>query len=125
MSTSTPAILDRRLTLAETIADSRVMAARQLRKILRRPTYVVYLFVQPVIFVLLFRYVFGGAINTGRVSYVNFLLPGIIVMTAVFGALTTGLGLTEDIRRASWTAFVRCRSPARLSSWAGPPPTWR
>ncbi|MGH2866169.1 MAG: ABC transporter permease [Solirubrobacteraceae bacterium] len=99
MNTPTPTFAERgRVTLAETIADSRVMAVRQLRKILRRPMYVVYLFVQPVIFVLLFRYVFGGAINTGRVSYVNFLLPGIIVMTAVFGALTTGLGLTEDIK---------------------------
>jgi ABC-2 type transport system permease protein/oleandomycin transport system permease protein len=98
MSTADIAVSDRgRLTLAETLADSRVMAQRQLRKILRRPMYVVYLFVQPVIFVLLFRYVFGGAINTGRVSYVNYLLPGIIVMTAVFGALTTGLGLTEDM----------------------------
>src|ERR1700733_3652458 len=87
-----------RLTLAETLSDSKVMAARQLRKILRRPMYVVYLFVQPVIFVLLFRYVFGGAINTGRVSYVDYLMPGIIVMTAVFGALTTGLGLTEDLK---------------------------
>jgi ABC-2 type transport system permease protein/oleandomycin transport system permease protein len=85
------------LTLSETLADSRVLAGRQLRKILRRPMYVVYLFLQPVIFVLLFRYVFGSAINTGRVSYVNFLMPGIIVMTAVFGALTTGLGLTEDL----------------------------
>jgi ABC-type polysaccharide/polyol phosphate export permease len=99
MNTATDAIPDRgRLTLAEAVADSRVMAARQLRKILRRPTYVVYLFVQPVILVLLFRYVFGGAINTGRVSYVDFLMPGIIVMTAVFGALTTGLGLTEDVK---------------------------
>jgi ABC-2 type transport system permease protein/oleandomycin transport system permease protein len=53
--------------------------------------------VQPVILVLLFRYVFGGAIDTGRVSYVDYLLPGIIVMTAVFGSLTTGLGLTEDL----------------------------
>ena len=61
-----------RMTLGETFADSRVMAVRQLRKILRRPMYVVYLFVQPVIFVLLFRYVFGGAIHTGRVSYVNY-----------------------------------------------------
>jgi ABC transporter DrrB family efflux protein len=85
------------LTLAETISDSRVMAARQLRKVTRRPMYTVYLFVQPVIFVLLFRYVFGSAISTGRVSYVNFLMPGIIVMTAIFGALTTGLGLTEDL----------------------------
>jgi ABC-type polysaccharide/polyol phosphate export permease len=87
-----------RLTAGETIADSRAMTARQLRKILRRPTYIVYLFVQPVILVLLLRYVFGGAINTGRIGYVDFLMPGIIVMTAVFGALTTGLGLTEDLK---------------------------
>ena len=99
MSASTHTLTDRgRLTLPETIADSRIMATRQLRKVLRRPMYVVYLFVQPVIFVLLFRYVFGGAINTGRVSYVNYLMPGIIVMTAIFGALTTGLGLTEDLK---------------------------
>jgi ABC transporter DrrB family efflux protein len=99
MTTYTPAVSEpQRLRPSEVLADSRVMAARQLRKISRRPMYVVYLFVQPVIFVLLFRYVFGGAINTGRVSYVNFLMPGIIVMTAVLGALTTGLGLTEDIK---------------------------
>ena len=88
----------RRLTLAEALADSRLMAARQLRKTLRRPMYVVYLFVQPIIFVLLFRYVFGGAIDTGDVDYVDFLMPGIVVMTAIFGALTTGLGLTEDLK---------------------------
>ena len=86
-----------RLTIGQTVGDSRVMASRQLRKVLRRPMFVVYLFVQPIIFVLLFRYVFGGAINTGRLGYVDYLMPGIIVMTAVFGALTTGLGLTEDI----------------------------
>ena len=94
-----------RLTLAETASDSRVMAGRQLRKVLRRPMFVVYLFVQPVIFVLLFRYVFGGAINTGRISYVNYLMPGIIVMTAIFGALTTGLGLTEDMAAGAVDRF--------------------
>ncbi len=105
----TDTISDRgRLTLAETLSDSKVMLVRQLRKVLRRPMYVVYLFVQPVIFVLLFRYVFGGAINTGRVPYVDYLLPGIIVMTAVFGALTTGLGLTEDMKAG---VVDRFRSP--------------
>ncbi|MHB1536923.1 MAG: ABC transporter permease [Solirubrobacteraceae bacterium] len=87
-----------RLTLRETLADSRVMAARQLRKTLRRPTYIVFAFVQPVMFVLLFRYVFGGAIQTGRVAYVDYLMPGIMVQTAVFGALITGIGLTEDLK---------------------------
>jgi ABC-2 type transport system permease protein/oleandomycin transport system permease protein len=86
-----------RLTLPEVLTDSRVMAVRQLRKILRRPTYVVFAFVQPVIFVLMFRYVFGGAISTGAVGYVDFLMPGIMVQTAIFGALITGLGLTEDL----------------------------
>jgi ABC transporter DrrB family efflux protein len=84
--------------LATTLADSRIMLGRQVRKTLRRPMYVVYLFVQPVTFVLLFRYVFGGAIDTGGVPYVDYLIPGIVVMTAIFGSLTTGLGLTEDIK---------------------------
>ena len=96
-TTETAAPERRHLTLAETIADSRVLAVRQLRKILRKPTYVVFAFVQPVVFVLLFRYVFGGAIDTGGVDYVDFLMPGIIVQTAIFGALLTGLGLTEDL----------------------------
>jgi ABC transporter DrrB family efflux protein len=87
-----------RLTLGETLADSRVMAERQVRKNLRRPVYVVFSFIQPVMFLLLFRYVFGGAIDTGSLDYVSFLMPGIIVQTAVLGALVTGLGLTEDIK---------------------------
>jgi ABC-2 type transport system permease protein/oleandomycin transport system permease protein len=95
-----------RLTLSETLADSRVMTARQLRKTLRRPTYVAFAFLQPVMFVLLFRHVFGG-VDTGGVDYVDFLMPGIIVHTAIFGALITGLGLTEDVK----TGVVdRCRS---------------
>ena len=99
VTTYPPQISERpRLTFSEVLADSKVMAVRQMRKILRRPVYVVYLFVQPVLFVLLFRYVFGGAINTGDVSYVDFLMPGIIVMTAIFGALTTGMGLADDMK---------------------------
>jgi ABC-2 type transport system permease protein/oleandomycin transport system permease protein len=99
MSAYSPAMAERgRLTTAELLADSRVMAARQLRKNLRRPTYVVFSFVQPVMFVLLFRYAFGGAIDTGGVDYVDFLMPGIIVQTAIFGALVTGLALTEDLK---------------------------
>ena len=86
-----------RLSFGAVLRDSQVLAVRQLRKTLRRPVYIVFAFIQPVIFVLLFRYIFGGAIDTGATSYVNFLLPGIIVQTAVFGALITGIGLTEDL----------------------------
>ena len=99
MSTTTQAAPERRrLTLTETFADSRVMAGRQLRKTLRRPSLIVFAFVQPVMFVLLFRYVFGGAIETGGLNYVDFLMPGIMVQTAIFGALLTGIGLTEDVK---------------------------
>jgi ABC transporter DrrB family efflux protein len=86
-----------RISFAETLADSRVMAGRQLRKTMRKPVYIVFAFVQPVMFVLLFRYVFGGAIDTGSTDYVNFLLPGIIVQTAIFGGLVTGIGLGQDV----------------------------
>jgi ABC-2 type transport system permease protein/oleandomycin transport system permease protein len=85
-----------RLTLAETFADSRVMAVRQLRKTLRKPAMVFFALVQPVMFVLLFRYVLGGAIDTG-VDYVDFLMPGIMVQTAIFGAMITGIGLCTDM----------------------------
>ena len=87
-----------RLTLGETLTDSRVMATRQIRKVLRRPVMIVFAFVQPVMFILLFRYVLGGAIETGPVDYVNFLVPGIMVQTAIFGALMTGIGLSEDLQ---------------------------
>ncbi len=99
MTTATDTRPERqRLTLSDGLADSRVMAGRQLRQTLRRPSLVVFAFVQPVMFVLLFRYVFGGAINTRGVAYVDFLMPGIVVQTAIFGALLTGIGLTEDLK---------------------------
>src|ERR1700729_3477761 len=99
MTADAHAIPDRgHLTVTEALADSRVMAAGQLRKVLSAPMYRGFLFVQAAMVVLQIRCVFGGAINTGKVTYVDYLMPGIIVMTAVFGALTTGLGLTEDLK---------------------------
>jgi ABC transporter DrrB family efflux protein len=95
-TTTLPAPERPRLTIIETIADSRVMATRQMRKTLRKPALVAFAFVQPVMFLLLFRYVFGGAIDSGGVDYVDFLMPGIIVQTAIFGALMTGIGLSTD-----------------------------
>ena len=72
----------------------------------------IFAFVQPVMFVLLFRYVFGGAINTGDTAYVDFLMPGIIVQTAVFGALMTGIGLNTD-RAAVQMPEVRAMKASR------------
>ena len=108
----------RRLSLAETLADSRVMAGRQLRKSLRRPTYIVFSFVQPVILVLLFRYVFGGAVSTPGFRYVDFLMPGIFVQTVCFGAVTTGIGLADDLGKGLIERF-RSLPMARSAVLAG------
>ncbi len=80
------------------IRDSLVMVKRNLLRIVRLPQLLFFSSVQPIIFLLLFTYVFGGAITRGTdVSYINFLLPGILVQTSVFGATQTAIGLTEDL----------------------------
>src|SRR4051812_21206309 len=81
-----------------TIADALVMAKRNLQHIPRIPMQLLDVTIQPIIFVLLFRFVFGGAIQTGT-SYVNFLMPGIFVQTLVFASMTTGVGLADDLQK--------------------------
>lgn len=66
---------------------------------MRKPALLVLSFVEPVMLILIFRYVFGGAIRTPNGSYVNFLMPGILVLTAVIGAIVTGIGLSEDLSK--------------------------
>ena len=81
------------------IADVRVAAWRNVMKLIRIPALFVFSIVQPVMFVLLFRYVFGGAVQglPEGVNYVSYLLPGIFVQTSIFGASNTGIGLAEDM----------------------------
>jgi ABC-2 type transport system permease protein/oleandomycin transport system permease protein len=76
--------------------DARTVAWRNLLRYLRVPQLIVFSTIQPIMFVLLFRYVFGGAIDTGPVPYVDYLMPGIFVQTVLFGAVSTGIGLAED-----------------------------
>jgi ABC transporter DrrB family efflux protein len=80
-------------------ADGFVLAKRNLVQIPRIPELVVFATIQPVMFVLLFRYVFGGAIDVGGESYVNYLMAGIFVQTVAFGSVTTGIGLSEDLHK--------------------------
>jgi ABC-2 type transport system permease protein/oleandomycin transport system permease protein len=89
----------RRGKLYWAVADGLVLAKRNLVQIPRIPELLVFATIQPVMFVLLFRYVFGSAIDVGGISYVNFLMAGIFVQTVAFGALTTGVGLAEDLSR--------------------------
>jgi len=78
------------------IADARTIGWRNLLKYARVPQLIVFSTIQPIMFVLLFRYVFGGAIDTGPIPYVDYLMPGIFVQTVLFGAVSTGIGLAED-----------------------------
>lgn len=78
------------------LRDTVAMTWRNIIGMFRVPQVLVFSLVQPVIFVLMFRYVFGGAINIPGQSYVNYLIPGIFVQTATFGAINTAVGLAED-----------------------------
>jgi ABC-2 type transport system permease protein/oleandomycin transport system permease protein len=80
--------------------DSVNEAGRHLRALPRNPDQLVFATLQPVMFVLLFRYVFGGAIEApGYSSYTQFLVPGIFAQTMVFGSTYTAVGLAEDLQK--------------------------
>jgi ABC transporter DrrB family efflux protein len=81
------------------VSDTLVLARRSLFRIRRQPDLLVGFTVQPIMFVLLFVYVFGGAIETPGFDYVDYLLPGIIVQSMVFGGFVTALGLSEDLKK--------------------------
>jgi ABC-2 type transport system permease protein len=86
-------------TLQYAASDMLVLAKRSFLRIPRQPDLLVGFTVQPVMFVLLFVYVFGGAIQTPGLDYVDFLIPGIIVQSMVFGGFVTALGLAEDLKK--------------------------
>jgi ABC-2 type transport system permease protein/oleandomycin transport system permease protein len=100
------------------IADTKTIAWRNLTALRRMPQLLVFATVQPVIFVLLFRYVFGGAIKIPGVDYVNYLMPGVFAQTVVFGAIQTGIGLAEDLNKGLIERF-RSLPMARSAVLAG------
>jgi ABC-2 type transport system permease protein/oleandomycin transport system permease protein len=100
------------------LTDTFDVAVRNLRTLLRTPQALVFATVQPVIFVLLFRYAFGGAIHVPGVNYVDFLMPGIFAQTVCFGAIGTAVGLSTDLRSGILTRF-RTLPMARIAVLAG------
>jgi len=87
------------MSVGYTVSDTIVLARRNLKRIPRQPDLLIAYTVQPVMFVLLFVYVFGGAIQTPGFDYVDFLMPGIIVQSIAFGGFVTALGLSEDVQK--------------------------
>ncbi len=98
--------------------DTVVIAERNLIRLPRSPDLLLAFTVQPIMFVLLFRYVFGGAINTGGIPYAEFLIPGIIVQNIAFGGFVTALGLNEDVHKGLVDRF-RSLPMARPAVLAG------
>jgi ABC-2 type transport system permease protein/oleandomycin transport system permease protein len=81
------------------VADTVTVTKRNLLAYTRIPESLFFSTVQPIMFVLLFTYVFGGAIHVPGLSYVNYLMPGIFVQTVAFGAVTTSIALAEDLQK--------------------------
>jgi ABC transporter DrrB family efflux protein len=101
------------------ISDALVMTRRNLLVWMRVPAYIVFTVVQPVIFVLLFRYVFGGAIQApGSGGYVNYLMPGIIGQTAAFATFATAIALAQEATKGVIDRF-RAMPMARSAVLAG------
>ena len=104
--------------LAASAFDALVVACRNLLRIPRAPDLLLSFTVQPIMFVLLFVYVFGGAIRTPGYEYVDFLMPGIIVQTMAFGGFVSALGLAEDLKKGLIDRF-RSLPMARAAVLAG------
>jgi ABC transporter DrrB family efflux protein len=98
------------------LANSLTLTWRNLLGYLRIPEALFFSSVQPVMFVLLFRYVFAGAIDIK--NYVNYLMPGIFVQTVAFGAVGTSIGLAEDLHKGIIERF-RALPIARSAVLAG------
>jgi ABC transporter DrrB family efflux protein len=118
------AVAVRRPTIATrswlSFVDSLVVARRNLMQIVRIPAVLVFELIQPVMFVLLFVYVFGGNIaDVGKYGgYVQFLMPGIMIQNAIFGATTTAIGIAEDLK-AGFVDRFRSLPMARSAMLAG------
>jgi ABC transporter DrrB family efflux protein len=105
-------------SLTWAVSDALAMTRRNLLRYVRLPNLLVFSTIQPVMFVLLFTYVFGGAVRIPTGSYKDFLLPGILVQTVIFGSTQTGVGLADDLSRGMIDRF-RSLPMARSAVLAG------
>ena len=119
-TTAPPSRPVRAITPAWAVSDALAMTKRNLLRYVRLPTLLVFSTIQPVMFVLLFTYVFGRALRlpVSGLRYVDFLMPGIFVQTVVFGATQTGVGLAEDLQGGMIERF-RSLPMARSAVLAG------
>ncbi len=118
VATDRPAPRAASMTPALALSDTIGIAQRDLRRITRTPQLLFFSAVQPIMFVLLFRFVFGGSIRTPGTSYVNYLMPGIFVQVVLFGGAQTAVGLATDLKEGVIDRF-RTLPMARSAVLAG------
>ena len=126
LSPTAPADLEparSRVSLTDAVSDALVITRRNLVRVVRLPQLLVFATVQPIMFLLLFNYVFGGAIErtippAAGGEYINWLVPGLLVQISMFGAGQTALGLTEDLSKGVIDRF-RSLPMARSAVLAG------
>jgi ABC transporter DrrB family efflux protein len=109
--------------IARTLRDVGVITKRNVLRNVRLPQLLLFATIQPVMFLLLFNYVFGGSIGQSPQlaqfgGYINWLIPGIIMQSAVFGSSQTAIGLTEDLQAGVIDRF-RSLPMARSAVLAG------
>ena len=93
------------MSISYAVADSRVMIVRSLRHTVRNVDVMLTAVMLPVVLMLLFVYVFGGAMNTGTPDYVNYVVPGIILLCAGFGAGSTAISVAGDMENGIISRF--------------------
>ena len=86
-------------SISQTISDIGVMSQRDIRRYFRLPQLLITNIILNVVLLLLFNYVFGGAIQTGGVDYIQYFLPGFLVQSVVFGSTQTSVGISEDLSK--------------------------
>ena len=111
-------VLPNRVGLGQTLANSFSMAWRGLIRMYRRPEQLIDVTLQPIIFTVMFTYIFGGAISGDPMAYLPFFLPGILVQTVVTTSVVTGTQLREDMDKGVFDRF-RTLPIARISPLAG------
>ena len=108
-----------RTTLAETLAQTMIMAWRALKKMRRNPEQFFDVTIQPLLFTAMFAYLFGGAISGNVHSYLPLLIPGIVGQTVLTTCMATGVTLREDMDKGVFDRF-KALPMARIAPLAGP-----
>ena len=107
-----------RYKIFETLSDICVMTQRDIRRYLRLPQLLLTNIILNVVLLLLFNYVFGGAIQTGGIAYIQYFLPGFLAQSVVFGSTQTSVGISEDLSKGLIDRF-RSLPMARVAFLSG------